>query len=223
MRAKFSWMDIMLGVVWILPLMYLIYTYPLLPNQVAVHFDMHGRVDRFGDKKELLTTVLVLSGLTIGLVALLRFLPSIDPKKKVKYSQPVVNRISYALVFFLSALIILVIYSSRIGRFALDTHFLYSAIGLFMAYTGNLFNNLKPNYFVGIRTPWTLESEEVWKKTHQLGGRLWFVGGILLAILCWIFTTELAFVLFTVGVSLLVLIPVVYSFFCFRQLQKKSV
>jgi uncharacterized membrane protein len=123
-------------------------------------------------------------------------------------------------VFFLSALCILIIYSGKVGHLAIDNHFLFSFIALFMAYLGNMLNNLKPNYFVGVRTPWTLENETVWKKTHQLAGRLWLGGGLLLAILCWVFPQEISAVLFPVGVAVLVLIPVIYSYVFFRQLQK---
>ena len=102
---------------------------------------------------------------------LIRFLPNIDPKKKVKYNQPVLVKLSYALVLFLSAMNVVIIYSTKMGHFVMDVRILFPAISLLMAYLGNLFNSLKPNYFVGVRTPWTLENEAVWKKTHQLTGR----------------------------------------------------
>ena len=81
-------------------------------------------------------------------------------------------------------------------------------------------NNVKPNYFVGIRTPWTLESEVVWRKTHQLAARIWLPGGILLAILGWVLPEAAAHITFVAAIAVLVIVPVVYSYILFRQLPK---
>ena len=59
---------------------------------------------------------------------------------------------------------------------------IFVIIGLLFAFLGNYFKTIKPNYFIGIKTPWTLENEEVWKKTHLIGGKLWFIGGLLMAL-----------------------------------------
>jgi uncharacterized membrane protein len=222
MRAKLTWADLVAFLVWMLPFAYLIYVYPALPERVALHFNLNGEADRLGEKSELVFAVLLLCGTSLFVTLLVRFLPNIDPKKKVKYSQPIFIKIGYALVFFLSALTIAIIYSSLRGRFVLDNHFLYPCICLLLAYFGNLFNNLKPNYFVGIRTPWTLENEEVWKRTHQWGGRLWLGGGLLLGILTFVLPEKASFVCFVSGVLVLALLPVVYSFICFQQIQRKS-
>ena len=64
-----------------------------------------------------------------------------------------------------------------------------SVAGLFIL-LGNLMTKLRPNYFIGIRTPWTLESREVWTKTHRVGGRLMVLGGCLMLLLCFIVPLE---------------------------------
>lgn len=220
MRAKLSWADAVVLVVWALPLIFLLHQYPLLPPRVALHFNLQGEVDRYGAKQELLTTILVLCGIPLGVSLLVRFLPSIDPKKKVQYSQSVLIKISYAVVFLFTVLNFLIIYSTEAGHFIMNTRLILSLIALFFAYMGSSFDNLKPNYFVGIRTPWTLENETVWKKTHQLGRRLWLPGGLLLAVLCWVLPGMAALIVFFIGIAVMVLIPVVYSYFCYRQLPK---
>ena len=85
---------------------------------------------------------------------------------------------------------------------------------------GNLFYSLKPNYFVGIRTAWTLENETVWRKTHQWGGRLWVGVGLIMAVACGLLPTVPGTVVFFAGAALLGLGPVVYSYLCYRRIKK---
>lgn len=221
MRTKFTWADAVAIAVWLLPLVYLSWVYSSLGTTLPVHFDLQGRPNGYGSRAEFVGAILLISGVSLGVSLLVRFLPNIDPKKNVKYSQPVFIRISYALLFFLSAVGISVVYAGVHGHFAFKDRLMFPLLGLFFAYLGNLFNNLKPNYFVGIRTPWTLENEVVWRKTHQLGGRLWLVGGIAMSILCWVLPPAAAQITFTGCMLVLVLVPVTYSYICFRQLQKR--
>jgi uncharacterized membrane protein len=222
MRTKFTWFDGVVFVVWLLPLIYLLYVYPTLPAQVALHFNFKGDPDRWGPKRELWVTTFILLGTALGLGLLLRFLPQIDPKGKAQLSQDKFIKISYVLVFVLTAVGIYCTYSSLKGRFALHAHLLLPAIGLFFAYMGNLFYHVKPNYFFGIRTPWTLENETVWRKTHELGGRLWVGLGLLLAVLTFVLNENSAWIVFGIGIVILVLVPVVYSYLCFRKLKTSS-
>lgn len=78
-------------------------------------------------------------------------------------------------------------------------------------------NNIKPNYFVGIRTPWTLESETNWRKTHHLGGKLWFAGGMAMAVLLLLVPEQACRSVFLAGVIVLALVPVTYSFLLFKK------
>jgi uncharacterized membrane protein len=91
-------------------------------------------------------------------------------------------------------------------------------VGGLLAVIGNYFQALRPNYFIGIRTPWTLQSEQVWKKTHKLGGRVWMGGGILIAILSFlIHGNEASGIVFGTLLGIMVLWPVLYSFTEFRK------
>jgi uncharacterized membrane protein len=220
MPTKFTWVDGAFLVIWVLPLVYLLYVYPSLGPTLPIHFDGAGNPNGYGSRKTFVGVVLMISGIGLGMALLVRFLPRIDPKKKAKYSQAVFTRISYALLLFMSLLSVIIIYASVKGHFVLPQKFLYPALGIFFAYLGNLFNNVKPNYFVGIRTPWTLENEVVWRKTHQLAARIWLPGGILLAILGWMLPQAAAHVTFITATLIMALVPVVYSYILFRQLPK---
>jgi uncharacterized membrane protein len=96
----------------------------------------------------------------------------------------------------------------------------YPLVCLFYVYLGNLFTTLKPNYFVGIRTPWTLENETVWRKTHHFGGRVWVAGGLVLAVVTLLLPKTAAFVVFICGTLCLGLGPIIYSYWSYRQIQK---
>jgi uncharacterized membrane protein len=99
--------------------------------------------------------------------------------------------------------------------------FIFAFIGILIALLGNYFQSIRPNYFIGIRTPWTLENETVWKKTHRLGGRLWFGGGLIIIILTLILGNNKAIAItFTSIIAILVIVPIVYSYFEF--LKQKS-
>ena len=86
-----------------------------------------------------------------------------------------------------------------------------------LAAIGNYITTVRPNFFVGIRTPWTLFNETVWRKTHQLAGRVWVGGSILGAILLLLVPTAWQLPVLLTVVGILVIIPTVYSYIVFRQ------
>jgi len=215
---KFTYMDLAALVVWILPAAYLATVYETLPAIVPVHYGISGKVDRYGDKSEmiLLAGILLFTALLVYL--LLKFLPAIDPKKQVKVGEETFRKIGFAVVLFLSALNIAIIFATVHHGFAIDKLILPLA-GLFFAFMGNVMNSIKPNYFAGIRTPWTLESEDNWRTTHRLAGRLWFVGGIVVTIATLLLPGTLATIVFMGSIALLTLVPVMYSYIYFKNHQ----
>jgi len=92
-----------------------------------------------------------------------------------------------------------------------------SLSGLLFAIMGNYMSTIKPNYFAGIRLPWTLENADNWKKTHALAGRIWFGGGLLLAIICLFLPPAVAFVAFFISLTLMILIPCIYSYNLYKK------
>ncbi|HLK30211.1 MAG TPA: SdpI family protein [Puia sp.] len=199
-----------------LPVIYLAYNYNSLPEIVATHFSLDGKADKFGSKKELWFIVILLSGLATGVYFLIKNIYRIDPKRTAKLSVAIFQRISVGLVVFLSAVNILVVYSTITGS-VIMTKLIFPFVGLLFVYIGNFMHGLKPNYFVGIRVPWTLENEDNWRATHQFGGKLWFGGGILITICTLIFPESAGIFIFIGGTLLLGLIPVIYSYLYFKK------
>jgi uncharacterized membrane protein len=217
---KFSWLDFAALIIYLLPVVYLLTVYSALPASVPMHYDLNGKVNRYGSKAEFLMFqgIMLFIGLLVYL--LLRFLPAIDPKKKVKYSEETFQKIALGIVVFLSALNIVIIFSTANQGFRVDK-LVFPMVGLLFAFLGNVMNNIKPNYFVGIRTPWTLESEDTWKATHRLAGKVWFVGGIVITIVTLVLPSNIAFIVFMSGIISMAFLPVIYSYIYFKNHQVK--
>ena len=92
---------------------------------------------------------------------------------------------------------------------------LYPILAIFLMLMGNYLQAVKPNYFIGIRTPWTLNDEQNWQKTHRLGGRVYMLGGLIL-LLASLFLGSLEFhAVFLICLILIIFVPVIYSFWLF--------
>lgn len=87
---------------------------------------------------------------------------------------------------------------------------------------GNYFKVIQPNYFIGIRTPWTLENNEVWKLTHIFAGKLWVIGGLLIVLGGLIFENDSFTIVFISLVVVLAIVPMVYSYVKFKEIEKKG-
>jgi uncharacterized membrane protein len=215
---KFTAADASALVVWLIPIAYLIFIMPSLPASVAMHYGSNGEVDRYGSKSEFLFFQLLMQGVSFLVYLLLKFLPAIDPKKKVKYGESTFQKLGLGLIIFLSALNIAIIFGALHHQFNIEK-VIMPITGLLFAFIGNMMNNIKPNYFAGIRTPWTLESEDTWRATHRLASKIWFGGGIVLTILMLLMSPVAGKVVFTFVIAVMVLIPVIYSYVYFKKHQ----
>ncbi len=202
----------------LLPFIYLAFLWNTLPEKVPVHWNIQGEIDRWGSKAELLLIPILLP-LLIYIIMLV--VPLIDPKKRIAQMGGKYYQLKFVLVLFMSGLAILLLYLVK-NQSLMSPQILFIFIGLLYAVLGNYLQSVKPNYFIGIRTPWTLESETVWKKTHKLGGKLFLAGGIGIVVLCIIISNhaELVFGIFITITAIISLIPVLYSYFSYKKLEK---
>jgi uncharacterized membrane protein len=92
-------------------------------------------------------------------------------------------------------------------------------VGILFVFMGNYFKVIKPNYFIGIKTPWTLENEEVWKLTHLLAGKMWVIGGIAIVIGSLIVPEDINFYIFMSITAVISFVPIVYSYFIYKKLK----
>lgn len=198
-----------------LPFVYLAFIWNSLPEEVPIHWNASGEIDGWGAKTTLLLIPLVLPFL-IYMIFLI--VPAIDPKGKIKQMGNKFYHLKFFLVLFMSLLAVFILYSSK-EQSMTNMSILFTLMGFFIVVLGNYFKTLRPNYFIGIRTPWTLENEAVWKETHVFGGKLWFAGGVLIIILSLLLTAKILTITFTTIVILLAVLPIAYSYIRFKSLK----
>lgn len=196
----------------LLPFIYLAYIWNQLPEKVPMHWNIKGEIDRYGEKMELIIIPILLP-LLVYIIFLV--VPKIDPKNKLNKMGNKLQTIKVLLTTFMSILALFIIYSAKNQSFA-NPNYIILLIGVLYIILGNYFKTIKANYFIGIRTPWTLENESVWKKTHKLGGKLWFVGGIIVVLTSLILDKEPNVTVFLIITGIITTIPIVYSYIIFK-------
>lgn len=183
----------------------------------ATHWNAAGEADGYGSS---FMGLYFLPLLTLVLTAVILAVPYIDPLK----ANIETFRSDYHLFVLAFAGFMYYVYSLTLA-WNLGLHFsmnalLTPAFGLFFILTGRIMLKAKRNYFIGIRTPWTLANDEVWNKTHQFGGRLFIISGILTAATVLYPPAALYVLLITSLLSAFV--AYIYSYFEFRKVERRS-
>jgi len=194
-----------------------IYFYPLVPEQMATHWNTQGEVNGYMSKLwGLFFTPVVITGIAI----LFLVIPRIDPKKeniekfRKYYDGFIILFISFMVAVHLQILL------WNIGIRISPNTVLPAGTGLLFYYIGILMENADRNWFIGIRTPWTLSSDRVWKKTNRLGGKLFKIAGAV-AILGTFFS-KLAVFFIVVPALFVAGFTVVYSYYEYQKELKES-
>lgn len=196
-----------------LPFIYLAYLYGGLPAEVPVHWNASGEMDRMGSKSELWMIIFVMPLLSY---VILSAIPMVDPKKKIEKMGGKFQSLKTMLVICFSMLAFYIIYVAAHPE-AMRISALAIFLGLLFMGLGNFFKTLQPNYFLGIRTPWTLENETVWKSTHRMAGVLWLVGGLVMVVAGLLLNGPAVSILI-VGVAIAVtVVPIGYSWVAFNK------
>jgi len=214
MKNKLNWLE---AALLIAPFVVLAAFWNRLPARVPVHWNLQGEIDGWASK---LMGILMLPLISLGVVVLLRVLPWLDPKLRRTLGENdrmhtirQIMRLTFAAFF--GAIFSMQI-AAALGRTIATGRVVVACTLVLLAIMGNYLGNLRPNYFAGIRTPWTLENSETWRATHRRGGRLMFFGALLLFILQFFFSVSVVGLLFVTLVLLLVAWGFVYSWHHFR-------
>ncbi|QOT01014.1 SdpI family protein [Brevibacterium sp. JNUCC-42] len=150
---------------------------PYLPAEVAMHWNASGEVDGYNSKWYAVSFGPLLMLL---LYVMMNVLPKFDPRQDT-YNKAKSTYLTtrYVVIVFMLVMHCIVILTGL--GYNLDIGLIVNMlVGLLFVFIGNVMPRMKPSYFVGIKTPWTLASDEVWRKTHFVGGRLFVLGGILI-------------------------------------------
>jgi len=185
---------------------------PQLPDVVVTHWGASGEPNGWSSKA---LVVWWLPLVYLGLALLLAVLPRIDPRRRhVAHNAPTYWFLTTTILVVL-ALIHVAMVAYNLGWPVRIENLVPLVVGGLFVVIGNLMPRMRPNWFMGIRTPWTLSSERVWRRTHRLGGVCMIVAGLAIAAMGLGWRPDR--VGWLIGAALTaVLIPVVYSYFAWR-------
>lgn len=179
--------------------------YSRVPDRIAVHWNGAGAADGYGSKA---FGLFGLPAIILAAAVLVKIMLKLDPRSQNIDRSPQMKGISlWFIVILANAMDVLIILNALNVRFNMSM-IVMVLVGAGIALIGNYLPKCKYNYTMGIRVPWTLASEENWRKTHRMAGPVWVIGGISIALsgllsLMWLLYAALI---------LLAVVPIVYSY-----------
>ncbi len=197
----------------ILSVVYSVVYSAILPDRVPTHWNIHGQVDGYGSKwlPLLMGPCLVAMVLVFTLI-----LPALSPKgfRMDRFGR------TYAYVFLLCSVLMAALHALIVqgaaGSSIAINQALLAVVFLFFALFGNVMGKVKRNFYVGVRTPWTLASEDVWDATHKSAARLWFWGGLVGVLLAIVGTPLAIMIALLLGMAFW---PVAESYMIYRRME----
>tara|TARA_Y100001935_G_scaffold255673_1_gene271537 strand:- start:116574 stop:117233 length:660 start_codon:yes stop_codon:yes gene_type:complete len=199
----------------VIPFVVSIYLWDQLPDQVPIHFNIQGEADDWGPKW---INAFLIPGIALTIYIFLLIIPVIDPKRRIVSAQKPVSAIRIFTTLFMIGIYGFVM--AKTLEIDVDLGiYINISVGVLILIIGNYMNTIKPNYFIGIRTPWTLENPEVWKKTHRIGSKLWVVGGLIMILNAVFIPVSYSQIIFYITVALIALVPIVLSYIYFKKLE----
>lgn len=199
------------------PFLFILFAWNKLPAHIPVHWNFAGEADSFLDKGY---EVFLMPLFNIAIWLLLLFLPRIDPRRRNYIDHPkafrVIRLIIICLLVALNCLSLCIALGYHIDMVTTP----YYLVLLLFLVLGNSIVNIRSNYFIGVRTPWTLANEDVWRKTHRFAGKLW-VGLALFFLGAGLALPAIRPGLLLSFIALAVVLPTGYSYIAYRQEYKR--
>lgn len=194
-----------------------LWAYPRLPAEVPIHWNFSGEVDGYSSK---LFAVLFSPIFLIWIYGILIGVAKIDPRKEnyEKFAGAYRIFVNASLTFFVC--IHLAIIFSGLGYDVNMDWIVNIGLGLLFVILGNYMPKVKENYFMGIRTPWTLADEAVWARTHRFGGKVFFIGGIIIAVSSFA-PSSIRAALLIASIACITIVPIVYSYAVYKKVADK--
>ncbi len=191
-----------------------VYFYPSLPSRIPIHWNSNGQINGYGSK---FFGAFGLALINLGVYLLFIVLPYIDPKRKnYEAFQATYQYLKYLLIIFFLGMEVYALLIAT-GTIANTPDFTQIMGSLLFILLGNVMGRFKHNYFVGIKTPWTLANEEVWRKTHRMAGPIWVIGGIVNIVLT-VIGVIFNGIAFIIILAVMVVVPIVYSYIIYHKI-----
>jgi len=189
--------------------------YPHIPAQIPFHWNFHMEPDLYGPRWAL---YLFGPGFMTATMLLTWLLPWLSPQRFQVSSFRSTFRLVMLMMFSMMAYMDAVMLWADSGRPMHAGRAILGGVFLFMALFGNVMGKLRRNFFIGVRTPWTLASERVWNATHRFAARIWMAAGLLGLVL----SLAGLYVLALFALLATALASVVYSLVLYKQLERRG-
>jgi hypothetical protein len=217
--------ELLLLLLLIMPMVYLGIIWPSMPAVMPTNFSIDGVPDRVGNKSDFLLLMTFLFLTNLLLYFLFRYIPHVDEADIDQSDAHLQDMAAFQKKYYQIRFVIhiyLAIFTASIIFMASQHHpfvierWVFTGVGLLIGVIGIYLKRLQPNYFVGVRTPWTLKSEEIWRETHTMAGNLWFYTGLVVVIAGFFLPVVTGvFLLMFVG-AFLAALPFIYSYRLFN-------
>ena len=190
--------------------------YPHLPERVPSHWNSQGQADAFSAKWTLFATM---PGIMVGLMVLFAGLQWLSPRHfEVDTFRSTYLYIMLVVLGLFAYVQGVSLWAAAGGHFRMD-RVIMGGIGLLIALMGNVMGKVQRNFYIGIRTPWTLANERVWYATHRFGAKVFVVGGVLALALA---LAGAGFWIPFATVLVAAFSPVVYSLVYYKRLEHRG-
>jgi immunity protein, SdpI family len=189
--------------------------YPHLPNQIPLHWDAWGRVDSYGSREK----VFVVPGVMVAVVLLFAVLPWLSPRRfEVDAFRSTYLYIMVLVIALIAYLHALLLWAALTKPLDMGRSFL-GALFLFLILIGNVLGKVRRNFYVGVRTPWTLASEKVWYATHRFAAKVYVLAGLLGLISVIVVSSSMIGVFILIGATVA---SVIYSLAYYKRLESRN-
>lgn len=190
--------------------------YPRLPEMAASHWNAAGQVDGYMPR---FWAAFLMPIISLGMLLLFLAIPAIDPLKAniEKFREYFNAFITLIILFMLLIHGVTLAWNLGYDQFNIGNAII-PAVGLILIFAGVMMAKARRNFFIGIRTPWTLSNDTVWDETHKLGSKM-FIGAGIITILSAFFGETGFWIMFPI-VMLAAFVPVVYSYILWRRISK---
>ncbi|SFO14550.1 Uncharacterized membrane protein [Chitinophaga sp. YR627] len=209
--------ELLLLLLLVLPMVYLGIIWPSLPSVMPTNFSVNGVADRVGSKSDFLLLMTFLFLTNLLLYFLFRYIPHVEDEAELHHQEMTLFQRKYYQIRFMIH-IYLAIFTAAIIFMASQGHpfvierWVFTGTGLLIGVIGLFLRKVEPNYFVGVRTPWTLKSEEIWRETHAFAGTLWLCTGAATIVAGFFLPVVTGtFLLIFIG-GILAALPYIYSY-----------
>jgi uncharacterized membrane protein len=188
--------------------------FPMLPELIPMNWGIDGEINSWGSK----TMIFMSPAISLGIVLLLSFLPKIDPLgKNVLRAEKAYGTIIVATVALMTVVFALTAKVSLGKNMLLPVEtIIMVSVGILFVIIGNYLPKAKRNFIFGIRLPWTLLNDEVWVKTHRLGGKIFMLMGVPF-LFGWLMPTPYNFIVPMAGIFAGVFITAVYAYKTYKK------